>query len=167
LEKETGMSLCSAPSLFRAAKGTSPFSLLPLLAGAFVLAAAPRPAHAQDVQSLLQQPGVANMLRSRIQQSGLTAEQIRERLKAAGYSGNLLDAYLDAGATVAPEPGAQVLAAAAALGLSVPTASPLSGEPGFLRRGALPHSRVFGVDALRRTTTQCLPLLAGPGPRDS
>src|SRR2546427_8646224 len=42
-----------------------------------------------------QQPGLADIIRSRIQQSGLTAEQVRSRLAASGYPSNLLDAYLD------------------------------------------------------------------------
>jgi len=59
------------------------------------------------------------VLRQRIQQSGMTADQIRARLQASGYPSNLLDAYLGAGgpgAAVA-QPGATELAAIQALGL--------------------------------------------------
>src|SRR5712692_2354711 len=45
-------------------------------------------------QALLQNPGLADSIRARLQASGLTADQIRARLEASGYPANLLDAYL-------------------------------------------------------------------------
>src|SRR2546427_13064686 len=60
-------------------------------------------------QAMLQNPGLADSLRRRLQASGLSPEQIRARLAAAGYPAGLLDAYI--GATPpgqqAPQPGAQ------------------------------------------------------------
>lgn len=163
------MSSCCAPSLVRVALGAFPFSLLPLLAGALLLVTTPRFAGAQDVQSLLQQPGVAQMLRSRIQQSGLTADQIRARLQASGYPANLLDLYLTGTPEGGPEPDVRTLAAVTALGLTPLTGDSLPVDTGFIRwrsRDPVPHSRVFGVDVFRRTTTQFLPLLSGPVPAD-
>jgi protein involved in polysaccharide export with SLBB domain len=121
----------------------------------------PNPAQIQD---LLRQSGLAESLRERIRQSGLSAEQIRARLTASGYPADLLDAYMGMGA--APEPGAQVMSAAAALALpfTPQTAVPL--DTGFVSTPARPPSRVFGVEVFQRTTTQFLPLLSGPVPSD-
>jgi protein involved in polysaccharide export with SLBB domain len=103
----------------------------------------------------------------------MTPDQIRTRLQAAGYPATLLDAYLGApiAGGVQAAPGAQELAAIQALGLppiSVITNLPV--DTGFVRAagGARPESvsPVFGVDAFHRTTTQFLPLLAGPVPPD-
>jgi polysaccharide export outer membrane protein len=50
---------------------------------------------ASQAQALLQSnPDLINQLRSRIMSSGLTPEQVRERLTQEGYPANLLDAYL-------------------------------------------------------------------------
>src|SRR5438309_7386565 len=123
---------------------------------------------AQVQQALSQQPGLADVLRQRIAQSGLTPEQIRSRLQASGYPTNLLDADLGAVAAgqLVPAPGAQELAAVQALGLPTGPTNLLPVDTGlFVRRVAAP-SAVFGVDVFRRTTTQFLPLLAGPVPAD-
>ena len=124
--------------------------------------------------AIQQQPGLADVLRQRIAQSGLTAEQIRARLQASGNPPTLLDAYIGAAqpgqATSAPS--AQELGAIQALGLpaiAVQVES-LPVDTGLVRavRGAAPDrpSAVFGVDVFRRTTTQFLPLLSGPVPPD-
>jgi len=57
-----------------------------------------------QVQQALQQPGIADQLRSRIQSSGLTPDQIRARLSASGYSPTLLDAYLGGAAAGGVQP---------------------------------------------------------------
>lgn len=160
-----------APSPSGGPGRTSPISLLPLVLGGLLwggsgaLAQQPTPS---QVQAALQQPGLADVLRQRIRESGLAAEQIRARLQASGYPANLLDPYLSAAlpGQVTPEPGAQVLSAVSVLGL--PSVGPLlATDTGFIRpRGGGPPSRVFGVDAFRRTTTQFLPLLSGPVPPD-
>src|SRR5438309_8864165 len=160
---------CGAPSR------TAPFSLLPLLflgglLGVAEPGAAQVPTAAQAQQMLQQNPGLGDVLRQRIQQSGLTAEQVRARLQASGYPANLLDAYLGGGAAAAgAQPGTLELAAIQALGLPpVGGAEALPVDTGFIRvrGGTVPRSRVFGVDAFRRTTTQFLPLLSGPVPPD-
>src|SRR5947208_2130011 len=160
---------CGAPSR------TAPFSLLPLLflgglLGVAGPGAAQVPTAAQAQQMLQQNPGLGDVLRQRIQQSGLTAEQVRARLQASGYPANLLDTYLGGGAAAAGvQPGTLELAAIQALGLPpVGGAEALPVDTGFIRvrGGTVPRSRVFGVDAFRRTTTQFLPLLSGPVPPD-
>ena len=133
----------------------------------------PPPGQAQSAlqQALQQQPGLADAIRQRIQQSGLSPEQIRARLQASGYPSNLLDAYLGgAGPGPATAPSTLELAAIQALGLPpirLP-ADTLPVDTGLIRvrGGYAARSLVFGVDALRQSTTQFLPLLAGPVPPD-
>src|SRR3989449_9217244 len=110
------------------------------------------------------------MIRQRIAQSGMTPDQIRARLQASGYPPTLLDAYLgrQTQGRPAPVPGAQELAAIQSLG--VPTLATvgeiLPVDTGLVRAVARGKSGVFGVDVFQRTTTQFLPLLAGPVPAD-
>ena len=119
-------------------------------------------------QAVQQNPGLPDIIRQRILQSGLTAEQIRARLAAGGYPSNLLDAYLSGSVSGAQLPaGALELAAIQALGVPPVEQSLLSVDTGLIRmRGTNVSSRVFGVDVFRRTTTQFLPLLSGPVPPD-
>ena len=128
--------------------------------------AAQNPSAAQVQQALQQQPGLGDMVRSRIAQSGLTPEQVRTRLQASGYPSSLLDVYLtESGPGQAPAPGAMELAAMRALGLpSVGGVLPV--DTGIIRIVRSEPSDVFGVDVFQRTTTQFLPLLAGPVPAD-
>src|SRR2546428_13442777 len=72
-------------------------------------------------QAVQQNPGLADMIRQRIAQSGMTSEQVRARLQASGYPPTLLDAYLGAQTPgqASPLPGAQEIAAIQSLG--VPT----------------------------------------------
>src|SRR3989475_8045831 len=131
------------------------------------LAAAQQPTASQVQQALQQQPGLADQVRNRISQSGLTPEQIRARLAASGYPASLLDPYLSATAAAgSPPPGAQELAALQALGLPSLTNQLLPYDTGFVRSVRRQPSEVFGVDVFQRTTTQFLPLLAGPAPAD-
>src|SRR5256886_17578995 len=51
----------------------------------------------QALELLRTNPQLAAIFRQRIQQSGLTPDQIRARLVAAGYPPNMLDAYIGAG----------------------------------------------------------------------
>src|SRR5438105_13426836 len=126
-----------------------------------------QPTAQQVQQALQQQPGLGDMVRSRIAQSGLSAEQIRSRLGASGYPSTLLDAYLNAtGPETVPVPGSQELAALQALGLPALTNPALHYDTGLVRSARTTPSEVFGVDVFQRTTTQFLPLLAGPVPPD-
>src|SRR5216110_3281023 len=168
---------CGAPSR------TSPLSLLPLLLGGLLGVAEPciaqnppPPSQAQGAleRAIEQNPGLADVLRQRIEQSGLTPEQVRARLQAGGYPSNLLDPYLSSTplGQSAPAPGVQELTAIQALGLQ-PIAVRVDSLPvdtGLINsgrgEGAGGRSRVFGVDVFRRTTTQFMPLLSGPVPAD-
>ena len=127
---------------------------------------------ASTVQQAIQQnPALGDLLRAKLAQSGMTPDQVRARLQASGYAPNLLDSYLGPQAATpgTATPGAQELAALQALGLSFQSES-LPVDTGMvaaaLRAGATGRSNVFGVDVFRRTTTQFLPLLAGPVPPD-
>src|SRR2546426_977380 len=111
-----------------------------------------------------------DVVRQRIRESGLSADQIRSRLRASGYPENLLDAYLGNGAPQAgAQPGMAELSAIQARGFG-----PLGGNQQALDTGMIGwrgdtlafKSNVFGVDVFRRSTTQFLPLLAGPVPPD-
>ncbi len=95
----------------------------------------PSGANSAQVQQLLQQPGLGELLRQRIQQSGLTADQIRAQLQAMGYSPNLIDQYLPQGISggaglgaAAPMPTSEMLRAVTALGIGgfVPVADSLA-----------------------------------------
>ena len=140
----------------------------------------PPPGQSQQAlqQAIMQNPGLADSLRRRLQASGLTPEQIRARLAAAGYPAGLLDAYLGAAqpGQQPPQPGASELIAIQALGLGPPPmlAESIHVDTGMIRVRAeslraeslAVGNYVFGVDVFRRTTTQFLPLLAGPVPPD-
>lgn len=151
----------------------------PLLAGlGLLLAAAPTGLTAQvtssQVQQLLQQN--PDLVRQRIQQSGLSAEQIRAKLQQAGYSPTLLDAFL----TGAPAPGAAAAQPTVsdemlqALDALVPPAQPAQGITQLgLEVGAQPPAlapahptglQLFGAEVFRGRTTQFQPLLTGPVP---
>src|SRR5256712_7153242 len=156
-----------------------------LVVGAALTLVAARPGLAQNptngqAQQLLQQAqqnrALAEQLRQRLLQSGLTPDQIRARLRASGYPDSLLDAYLGGGAGGpagggGPQhtPGVMELAAIRAVGL--PPIELAQGQllvdTGLIRaRAESAQSRVFGVDVFRRSKTQFLPLLSGPGPPD-
>lgn len=71
----------------------------------------------QQLQQALQQRGLGEQLRQRIQGSGMTPDQIRARLRAAGYPENLLDAYIGNNSQAAPQPTSDMLRSASALGI--------------------------------------------------
>jgi protein involved in polysaccharide export with SLBB domain len=136
----------------------------------------PSPSQAQQAlqQALQQNPALATQIRNRILQSGMTPEQIRARLQASGYPATLLDPYLTPETPGGQPPviSADQVAAVQAIGLQpiTVTLTNLPIDTGFVRAVSRikPESTslVFGVDAFKRTTTQFLPLLAGPVPAD-
>jgi polysaccharide export outer membrane protein len=66
----------------------------------------------------LQNPEIVKRLRQELLQSGLTPDQVRDRLRAAGYPETLLDDYLPgADTTRAVRPGGRTLEAIRALGI--------------------------------------------------
>src|SRR2546425_496412 len=156
--------------LVRAALGAGLLSVVTLHRAVAQNPPLPPPSQAQGAlqQAVQQNPGLPDIIRQRILQSGLTPEQIRARLAAGGYPSNLLDAYLSGAVSGGQLPaGALELAAIQALGVPSVEQSLLSVDTGLIRmRGTNVSSRVFGVDVFRRTTTQFLPLLSGPVPPD-
>src|SRR6476660_7931083 len=102
------------------------------VAGLTLLAAVPRlsaqipglppgqqlPTPDQARQALLNQPELVARLRQKLQQSGLTPDQVRARLRAAGYPEDMLDDYLNgADTTKAVRPGPNTLEAVRSLGI--------------------------------------------------
>ncbi len=76
----------------------------------------PTPKEAEDL--LRNQPGLVEQLRQKLAESGLTQDQIRSRLRAAGYPDDILDSYLPgADTTAAARPGPRTLDAIRSLGI--------------------------------------------------
>ena len=75
-----------------------------------------------QARNLLQnQPDLVRQLRDKLAQSGMTEDQIRARLRAAGYPENFLDQYLaGADTSLAVRPGPRTLDAVQALGILSP-----------------------------------------------
>ncbi len=73
----------------------------------------------EQAESLLKaQPELVQQLRDRLSRSGLTPDQVRSRLRAAGYPENMLDDYIQgADTTVAAQFGPRTLDAVRALGV--------------------------------------------------
>src|SRR5439155_8166926 len=115
--------------------------------------AAQQPTATQVQQALQTQPGLADVVRSRIAQSGMTPDQIRARLTASGYPATLLDAYMGTGGAAPTAPSSQELAAIQALGLPTLAQQLISPDTGIVRAAGGAASDVFGVDVFRRTTT--------------
>jgi protein involved in polysaccharide export with SLBB domain len=131
----------------------------------------------QLAQLLQQNPQLGGLVRQRLQQSGLTLDQVREQLAASGYPPNLLDQFFAAQPGQAPPAvGSQEFSALQAIGLITPTvaAAWLRPDTGFIRSRAHPvapeslavGNYVFGVDVFGRSTTQFLPVVSGPVPPD-
>ncbi len=76
----------------------------------------PSPDQAREM--LRNQPGLVEQLRQRMLRSGLTPDQVRSRLRAAGYPDSMLDEYLPgADTTRQVQPGQRTLDAVRALGI--------------------------------------------------
>ncbi len=131
---------------------------------------------ASEAQALLQaRPELVQQLRQRIITSGMTAEQIRARLKADGYPENLLDAYLP-GSSATPGPiGNDILAAVQRLGIAdnaeistmrtmlggaVPPAEEVRDERAGQNQEE--SDELFGLSLFRSATSEFLPTLDGP-----
>lgn len=84
-------------------------------------AAAQRPTPDQAQQMLQNNPALIQQLQQRIATSGMTPDQIRARLRAAGYPENMLDAYLPSGSGTtasAASNGSDIFAAVRQLGIA-------------------------------------------------
>ena len=76
------------------------------------------PTPEQARRALQSQPELVTQLRQRLLESGLTPDQVRARLRAAGYPENLLDEYLmGADTTRQVRPGSKTMEAVTALGI--------------------------------------------------
>ena len=98
-----------------------------LLVGLPLLAQQPRPTPEQARVLLETRPDLVAQLRQRLLSSGLTRDQIHERLVAEGYPADLLDPYLPDSADSTASPDETVYSAVRALGISDSTdmASPM------------------------------------------
>ena len=158
--------------------------LVPLVVGVSGAMEAQQPTTEQARQLLLTRPDLVRQLRERIGASGLTPDQIRARLRAAGYPETLLDDYLS-GADTARQvrPNAGTFEAIRLLGIasteeldSLQMANGLRDSTGadslFPEADSLPPDsmdprkparlRLFGLDVFRARTSQFEPSLAGP-----
>lgn len=114
-----------------------------------------------------QQPSGEDIARA-VRASGLSQDQIRARLRAAGYNEALLDSYSGTGGAVAA-PTPEVLRAVQTLTQGAATeraqasaqaaARPAGLDSVATTIGSVP---VFGLDVFRRATTQFEPAVAGP-----
>jgi polysaccharide export outer membrane protein len=133
-----------------------------------LLAQQPTP---EQVRSRLDtSPDLVSRLRGEIARRALTSEQVRARLRAAGYPESLLDSYLPEGASrpIAPINRDSLIDAVAKLGLvdSV-TAQVLRGDT--IRRdstfrappGVIDNLPIFGLDVFRRSSTRFEPTMTG------
>jgi polysaccharide export outer membrane protein len=130
---------------------------------------------AQQVQTALAtQPGLVALLRSKIATSGMTADQIRARLRSAGYPDSLLNAYLPGTTDTTVTTTNDALNAVRYLGLVDQAQQDSLSKLLALRDtthltttltttpAAPPPSPIFGLDVFRRATSQFEPDLAGP-----
>lgn len=125
-------------------------------------AAQQQPTPEQARQIIQDRPDLAGIIRQRIATSRLTPDQIRERLRAAGYPGDLLDPYMDAASRPTGTPGEDVFAAVRQLGLSEPGDVPAVARPAAPPTAQAPAAVRFGADVFGDSTTQFQPSLAGP-----
>ncbi len=151
---------------------------LALLAGP--LAAAPAAAQvvpppgtsAEEIQRQISAQGLRSEVLQRIRESGMTPDQIRQRLASMGYDPSILDPYLSetADTTAMAQPSGTAITAAQALGLLAPPAPDDSldvtvreaADSSALERER--ELRVFGLDVFRRTSSQFEPITTGPVP---
>ena len=147
----------------------------PALLGQIPTVGGVKPTPAQAEELLRTRPDLVRQLRDRIGASGLTQEQIRARLRAAGYPDSILDPYLgnfDPNKQVAT--GSDVLEAVRVLGLVSSTdvdslkllTDSAQAFADSLRADSLTDSsrvlKVFGLSLFRRSTSLFEPSLAGP-----
>lgn len=112
--------------------------------GAPAVVAAQNPTTAQ-AQQMLQNPAMLQQLKQRIMTSGMTPDQVRARLRAAGYPENLLDAYLTGGGSGDSTASSEdVFAAVQQLGIADST------DIDLLRCGLNPDSLMYADTLFNR-----------------
>ena len=108
------------------------------------MVAAQNPTTAQ-AQQMLQNPAMLQQLKQRIMTSGMTPDQVRARLRAAGYPENLLDAYLTGGGSGDSTASSEdVFAAVQQLGIADST------DIDLLRCGLNPDSLMYADTLFNR-----------------
>ncbi len=131
-----------------------------------------RPTPQQARELISTRPDLVAQLRDRIIQSGMSAEDVRARLRSEGYPENLLDAYLPGARGEPDSVSNDVLSAIRALNI---TDAADTGRPGARdtqtrpdtgvtaggARGVAP-SPLFGLDVFKGSRSQFDPTLAGP-----
>ncbi|OYV64971.1 MAG: hypothetical protein B7Z72_12670 [Gemmatimonadetes bacterium 21-71-4] len=162
---ELGLSLWGvvAGSLTR-----NPYPLTPALAAAQQIPARPAGISNQQLLQAVQQPGNAAQIEQAIQQSGLTPDQIRAQLQAAGYPAGLLDAYMgQSSGAAAPSPNADVAAAMAALGMgaSVTGGGELASRSRRRRRPPRPPRQPGRCSRSARSCSPARPASSSPSSR--
>lgn len=115
------------------------------------------PVSRQQAEAILQDPAQARLILERLRTSGMSPQEIRAQLRAAGLPSGLLDAYLefDADSVIAPLPGGDVVEAMRVLGLgdfSLQDSLLLSGDTVALRllEDSLRLDSIMAEDSLRR-----------------
>ena len=163
------LALVSAPALAAAA-------ILALAAPAAAQQVPPPGTSAAQIQQMINGQGLQSAIISRIQSSGMTRDQIRQRLASMGYDPSVLDPYLDQTNATPPQPNTDILNAAQALGVPLSTPAVAQAESAQVETEAaatLPDSsalerqlnlRIFGLNVFARSTNEFQPLAMGPVP---
>jgi protein involved in polysaccharide export with SLBB domain len=131
-----------------------------------------------QIEELLRtRPELRELLRRRVQESGLTAEDVRDRLEAEGYPSDMLDAYLGESPVPAPAlgTGGSLVEALSLLGITaysrpgqVDTLGLRLSADSLLADSLAREARaagglnLFGLDVFRQPTTRFQPLVTGP-----
>ncbi len=165
--------------------------VLRLLCIAVAMAATSVPAVAQrpsptEAQALLKaRPELAAQVQQRLMTSGMSAEQVRQRLRAEGYPENFLDAYLPGGTGNGAAPTADVVTALERLGISSDDDAAVmrtmlrQRSASSTRDTVLPPVRIrddsartvaqdsasyelFGLSLFRNATSEFIPVMDGP-----
>ncbi|MFO7892661.1 MAG: SLBB domain-containing protein [Longimicrobiales bacterium] len=148
-----------------------------IVAAALLLAVPPAEAQvapppgtsAQAIQEQISSRGLQSAVLQRLQQSGMSESQVRQRLASMGYDPSTLDPYLSGDAEPPEQPSGSAISAAQALGLlqpaevdSVETEVREPADSTALERER--EVRVFGLEVFRRTTSEFQPVTTGPVP---
>ena len=128
---------------------------------------------AEEVRQLAQES--PDLVRQQLLQSGLSEQQIRLRIRAAGLPADIFDGYYPSDPTDAAIGfDGDAINALEALGISAETADGLElvpvtagMQPGADRQQILVNGLpIFGLDVFTRASSQFQPLLSGPVPDD-
>ena len=113
-----------------------------------------------------------DLVRQRIEQSGLSPSEIRIRLGAAGLSPSLLDPFLEPSSDSPTDFSDDIIGAVDLLGVGTQVVEGIAAIPVVTGVAVSPASEVasapedglqlFGLNVFRRSTTQFQPLLSGP-----